>query len=111
MLSRASQKQDLARKFVEEALLAPANQVRLYQAAGMAGVPSTKAAIRALWGDRLLRQQLRLVHRGVLMPNEPGMRRVWSALGSALFNMGYGRQSPQEALEQAAARLALPDTP
>lgn len=108
MLNAHSTQAHAARKFVEEVLLDPAIQQHLYRAHGMAGVPSHKQALRALWSDRLLRQQVRLIHRGVLMPSDVRMRQVWSTLGSALFNMGYGRQTPAEALQQAASRLTAP---
>lgn len=105
MLSRSSLHKDAARKFVQEVLLDAGLQQRLYRGAGFAGVPSHREALRALWREPLMRQQARIVNGGVLMPNSPEMRRVWSVLGSALFNVGYSRQTPGAALEQAAARL------
>lgn len=108
MLNKSSKQAGAAEKFVHEVLLDPQVQQQLYRAQGLAGVPSHKQAVRALWSDDLLRQQVRIVHAGVLMPSDPHMRKVWSALGSALFNMGYDRQSPAEALQQAADRLAAP---
>lgn len=107
MLSRSSLHKDAARKFVQEVLLDADMQQRLYRGAGFTGVPSHRQAVRALWHDPLLRQQARIVNGGVLMPNRPEMRRVWSVLGSALFNVGHARQTPGAALEQAAARLGV----
>ncbi|MDR5874691.1 maltose/maltodextrin ABC transporter substrate-binding protein MalE [Halomonas sp. CUBES01] len=42
---------------------------------------------------------------GMPMPNIPEMGAFWSAMEPALQNMGSGRQSPQEALDDAARRM------
>ena len=45
---------------------------------------------------------------GAPMPNTKEMGRFWSSMASALQNMTEGRQSPKEAMDAAAKRIAAP---
>lgn len=105
VLAARSPNLHLAKKFIEEELYGTETQLSLFRPGGMRGVPADKTAMRQLYADPLLRKQYQIIKEGQLMPNTPDVRLFWSTVGTALFNLGLGRQTADEAYLNILKRM------
>lgn len=105
MINRASPDKDLAREFLEKYVLT-AEGLATINADVPLGVPAHKAFYRQLSKDPLVKQTMLSAKNGVLMPADPKMGSFWSAMQSALENIANERQTPKDALDAAAKRIA-----
>lgn len=105
VLASRSPNEHLARKFIEEEVYGNQTQLALFSPGGMRGVPADIATMRQFYGDTLLRRQYQIIRGGQLMPNTPEMRLFWSTVGNALFNLGLGRQTAEEAHKNILQRM------
>lgn len=105
VLATRSPNEHLARKFIEEEVYGNQTQLELFSPGGMRGVPADITIMRQLYRDPLLRHQYQIIRSGQVMPNVPEMRLFWSTVGTALFNLGLGRQTPGEAHRNIIQRM------
>lgn len=105
MINRASPDKDIAREFLEKYVLT-ADGLATINADVPLGVPAHKALYRQLAKDPLVKQTMLSAKNGVLMPADPKMGSFWSAMQSALENITNERQTPKEALDNAAKRIS-----
>ncbi|MBU0677581.1 MAG: maltose/maltodextrin ABC transporter substrate-binding protein MalE [Verrucomicrobia bacterium] len=105
MINRMSPNKDLAEEFLVhyvltlEGLDALNNDVPL-------GVPAYTPYYRQLEVDTRIKNAMKNVEAGELMPNIPQVGRFWTAMEAALSNVADGQASPQDALDNAASRIA-----
>ena len=104
MFNRASPNLDLAQEFLENWLVTPPGLDAMDRHVSL-GVPALKAAYEARKGDPLVVGSMRNIEVGTLMPNIPQMGAFWSAMESALNTVTSGRDTPEEALGNAADRM------
>lgn len=102
-VNAASPNKDLVKLFMEEYVLND-EALKSIVAAGLNGAMVDKS-VGASQNDPRIATTLENAKAGVPMPNNPEMGRFWSAMGPALGNITSGRQSVEEALEDAATRI------
>lgn len=105
MLNRSSPNQDLAKEFIEHYLLTCEGLSAMDRDVPL-GVPALRAYYDQLATDPLIRNSMRNVELGVIMPSIPQMGLFWSAMESALSTVTSGQATPREALDNAAKRMA-----
>jgi maltose/maltodextrin transport system substrate-binding protein len=108
LINRATRQRELAVEFIEHHLLVPEGLRAINQAEPI-GAPASRrfyAELRAhpQTGPRI-EGIMASAQDGVPTPSNPEMGRVWAALKSSLTNLSEGRQTPQQALDAAAARV------
>ena len=105
MIAAPSKNKDIAKEFLENAVL-KIDGLKAINADVALGVPANKAFYKELSQNPLIKATMENARRGDPMPNIPEMGKFWSSMGSALENISNGRQTPKEALDAAAARMA-----
>jgi maltose/maltodextrin transport system substrate-binding protein len=104
MITAPSKAKDLAREFIEHHLLnVPA--LKTIAADVPLGVPANKAYYAELETDPRIKATMANARAGAPIPNIPEMGRFFPAVDAALEAITNGRQSPQDALNGAAARM------
>ncbi len=106
MVSSPSKLKDIAREFIENHLLRP-EQLKVVNADVPLGVPANKAFYAELSKDAAIRATMENARTGRPVPNIPEVGRFWTAMDAALEAITNGLQSPQEALDGAAARMKV----
>jgi maltose/maltodextrin transport system substrate-binding protein len=104
MISAASPNEDLATLFLEEYVLVNEGLETLNQDVSL-GTPASQSFYQQVADNPKIAATMKNVQLGEPMPNVPAMGRFWSAMESALQNITSGRQSVEEGLEAAAARI------
>lgn len=104
MLAAPSKNKDIAREFIEQHLLTVPS-LKTISADVPLGTPANKAYYAELSADPAIRATFENARLGVPLPNIPETGRFWPAMDAALEAISQGRQSPQEALDGAAARM------
>lgn len=104
MVAAPSRNKDLAREFIEHHLL-KVDSLKTISADVPLGTPANKAYYAELSSDPAIRATYENARRGVPLPNIPETGRFWPAMDAALEAISQGRQSPQDALDGAAARM------
>ena len=104
-LNAASPNQALAVEFLESYLL-QVDGLKTVNADVPLGAVANKAYMEELSADPYIKATFENAQLGRPMPNVPEMGAFWSAMGPALSNITSGRQSVQEALDDAAKRIA-----
>ncbi|CAN7499958.1 maltose/maltodextrin ABC transporter substrate-binding protein MalE [Rhizobacter sp. LjRoot28] len=105
MISKASPNRDIAVEFIENHMLS-VNGLKQINDDVPLGTPASKALYAELKSNPNIQATMASAQDGAPMPNNPEMGRFWSSMQSALQNMTEGRQSPKEALDGAAKRIA-----
>ncbi len=105
MISKASPNRDVAVEFIENYMLSNKGLKAINDDVPL-GTPASKSLFAELKGDTNIQATMNSAQDGTPMPNNPEMGRFWSSMQSALQNMTEGRQSPKEALDAAAKRVA-----
>jgi maltose/maltodextrin transport system substrate-binding protein len=106
MISAPSKLKDVAREFLEHHLLRP-EQLKVVNADVPLGVPANKAFYAELSADPNIRATMENARLGRPVPNIPEVGRFWTAMDAALEAITNGLQSPQDALNGAAARMKV----
>ena len=106
MISAPSKLKDVAREFLEHHLLRP-EQLTVVNADVPLGVPANKAFYAELSSDPNIRATMLNARLGRPVPNIPEVGRFWTAMDAALEAITNGLQSPQDALDGAAARMKV----
>ena len=106
VISAPSKVKDLAREFIENHLL-QVDSLKLINADVPLGVPANKAYYAELATDPAIRATMDNARRGEPIPNIPEMGRFFTAMDAALEAITNGQQSPQQALDGAAARMLV----
>ena len=104
-ISSHSSEKLLAREFIEQSLLT-AKGMALYQADVETGLVACYGQPQALNARR--QAILQSVRQGVAMPSHPAMPLFWNSSTAALNNYFTGRQSAQEAWQEAELRVNQP---
>lgn len=104
MYNRSSPDLELAQEFLEHYLITPEGLSAMNRHVAL-GVPALKAYAETLSSDPLIAGAMQNIEAGLLMPNIPQMGAFWSAMESTLSNVTAGQESPQSALDHAAARI------
>ena len=104
MINRASPNKDLAKLYLEDYVLT-LEGVKSMEAIHSLGTPANKALFEERASDPNIQATMANAEAGEPMPSNPEMNRFWSAMESALQNITQGRQSPKEALDNAAKRI------
>ncbi len=104
MITAPSRVKDLAREFIEHHLLR-VDSLKIISADVPLGTPANKAYYQALSADPKIRATMDNARVGEPLPNVPEVGRFWPAMDAALEAITNGRQSPQAALDGAAARM------
>ncbi|RFA25296.1 maltose ABC transporter substrate-binding protein MalE [Alkalilimnicola ehrlichii] len=104
MINRNSANSDLAVEFIENYIL-DVRGLKMIDDDVPLGVPANQAFYEEIAADPRIRATMANVEAGHPMPSNAEMGRFWSAMESALQNMTSGRQSVEEALNDAAARI------
>ncbi|MGE5865802.1 MAG: maltose/maltodextrin ABC transporter substrate-binding protein MalE [Rhizobacter sp.] len=105
MISKASPNRDIAVEFIENHMLS-VNGLKQINDDVPLGTPASKALYAELKSNPNIQATMASAQDGAPMPNNPEMGRFWSSMQSALQNMTEGRQSPKDALDGAAKRIA-----
>ncbi len=105
MISKASPNRDVAVEFIENHMLSVQGLKQINDDVPL-GTPASKALFAELKSNPNIQATMASAQDGSPMPNNPEMGRFWSSMQSALQNMTEGRQSPKEALDAAAKRIA-----
>lgn len=106
MIAAPSPVKDVAREFIENWLMKP-EYLRMVNANVPLGVPASKAFYAELQSDPNIRATMESVRHGQPIPNIPEIGRFWTAMDAALEAITNGQQSPQAALDGAAARILV----
>jgi len=103
-INMASPNQELAKEFIENYLLTDAGleMVNNDKPLGAVALNSFQAKLES---DPRIAATMLNAQNGELMPNIPEMAKFWYAEGAALNNAVTGRQTVNEALDAAAARI------
>ena len=104
MVNRASKNKEISREFIEQYVFTPQNLAKLDEGESM-GTPVHKAYFAEKKSDPNIQSTMANVQAGNPMPNHPNMGLFWSAMAAALENITNGRQSPEDALNDAARRI------
>jgi len=104
VFNRSSPNLDLAQEFLEHYLITPTGLNAMDRHVPL-GVPALIDSYNAQAGDPHIAGSMRNIEAGLLMPNIPQMGVFWSAMESALSTITSGRETPQEALDNAARRM------
>ncbi len=104
MIATPSAVKDIAREFLERHLLTVPG-LKTVSADVPLGTPANKAYYAELASDPRIAATMANARVGVPLPNIPETGRFWPAMDAALEAISQGRQSPQEALDGAAARM------
>lgn len=104
MINHSSLNKELAVEFLEKNLLTIPG-LEAMNAATPLGVPANKALYNKLKNDPNINATMESAAAGHPMPNNPEMGRFWSSMAPALGNLANGRQTPKEALDNAAKRM------
>ncbi|MFU8825538.1 maltose/maltodextrin ABC transporter substrate-binding protein MalE [Yoonia sp.] len=102
-INAASPNQDLAVEFIEN-YLATDEGLAIWNANGGVGALADMSAAGEQ-DDPLVSAMLAVAADGIPMPSNPEMGAFWSAMAPALTNITTGAQSPEDALNDAAARI------
>lgn len=106
MIAAPSKVKDLAREFIENHLLR-VDSLKTISADVPLGTPANKAYFAELSGDANIRATMENARTGEPLPNIPELGRFFPAMDAALEAITQGRQSPQDALDGAAARMLV----
>ena len=106
MISAPSKLKDVAREFIENELMLPAS-LKTINADVPLGVPANKAFYAELASDPAIRATFENARAGEAVPNIPEVGRFFTAADAALEAITNGLQSPQAALDGAAARMKV----
>jgi len=104
MISAPSKVKDIAREFLENHMLKPANLKTMNDDVPL-GAPANKAFYAQLASDPLIVASMDNARHGVPIPNIPETGRFWSAMDAAIEAISNGLQSPKDALDGAASRM------
>ena len=105
VFNRSSPNLDLAQEFLENYLITPAGLDAMDRHVPL-GVPALIDAYAAKSADPHIAGAMKNIEAGLLMPNIPQMGLFWSSMESALATITAGRSTPQDALDNAARRMA-----
>ncbi len=106
MIAAPSKVKDIAREFIENHLLSVAS-LKTISADVPLGTPANKAYYAELAGNAHIAATMANARAGEPLPNIPEVGRFWPAMDAALEAITNGRQSPRDALNGAAARMAV----
>lgn len=104
MITAPSRHKDLAREFIENHLLR-VDSLKIISADVPLGTPANKAYFQELANDPHIRATMANARAGEPIPNIPETGRFFPAMDAALEAIMQGRQTPQQALDAAAARM------
>ncbi len=104
MIAAPSRSKDLAREFLENHVMR-IEGLKSISADVALGTPANKAYYAELSSDANIRATMDNARAGEPLPNIPELGRFWPAMDAALEAITNGRQSPQAALDGAAARI------
>lgn len=107
MVTKATPNKDLAVEFLENHMLTVDGLKKINDDVPL-GTPANKAFFNELKNNPNIQATMASAQDGAPMPNNKEMGRFWSSMASALQNMTEGRQSPKEAMDAAAKRIAAP---
>ncbi len=105
MIAAPSKMKDISREFLENYVLRPEG-LKLINDDVALGVPANKAFYTQLSSDPNIRATMENARRGEPVPNIPEMGKFWPAVDAALEAITNGLQSPKDAMNNAAARMA-----
>ena len=106
MIAAPSRNKDLARDFLENYVLT-LDGLRTINADVPLGTPANKAYFAELKGDPHIAATMDNARRGEPVPNIPEVGKFWTAMDAALEAITNMRQSPQDALDGAKARILV----
>jgi maltose/maltodextrin transport system substrate-binding protein len=106
MVSAPSKNKDLARDFLEHYVLT-LDGLRTINADVPLGTPANKAFYAELKSDPHIAATMDNARRGEPVPNIPEVGKFWTAMDAALEAVTNMRQSPQDALDGAKARILV----
>jgi maltose/maltodextrin transport system substrate-binding protein len=106
MIAAPSKNKDLARDFLENYVLS-LDGLRTINADVPLGTPANKAYFAELKGDPHIAATMDNARRGEPVPNIPEVGKFWTAMDAALEAITNMRQSPQDALDGAKARILV----
>jgi maltose/maltodextrin transport system substrate-binding protein len=107
MITKATPNRDLAVEFLENHMLTVDGLKKINDDVPL-GTPANKALFNELKNNPNIQATMASAQDGAPMPNNKEMGRFWSSMASALQNMTEGRQTPKEAMDAAAKRIAAP---
>jgi maltose/maltodextrin transport system substrate-binding protein len=105
VFNRSSPNLDLAQEFLENYLITPTGLDAMDRHVPL-GVPALIDSYNAKASDPHIAGSMKNIEAGLLMPNIPQMGVFWSSMESALATITSGRSAPQDALDNAARRMA-----
>ena len=105
MITGPSPNKDIAKEFIENYVLT-LDGLKTINADVPLGTPANKAFFKELSANPNIKATMENAQLGEPMPNIPEMGKFWASMASALENITNGRQTPKEALDGAAARMA-----
>jgi len=106
MIAAPSRNKDLARDFLENYVLT-LDGLRTINADVPLGTPANKAYFAELKSDPHIAATMDNARRGEPVPNIPEVGKFWTAMDAALEAITNMRQSPQDALDGAKARILV----
>ena len=106
MIAAPSRNKDLARDFLENYMLT-LDGLRTINADVPLGTPADKAYFAELRSDPHIAATMDNARRGEPVPNIPEVGKFWTAMDAALEAITNMRQSPQDALDGARARILV----
>ncbi|WP_109316051.1 maltose/maltodextrin ABC transporter substrate-binding protein MalE [Pseudovibrio ascidiaceicola] len=102
-LNSASPNADLASEFIENYMLTDEGLAEWNKNRALGALADISAS-EALHSDKIS-ATLKNASTGVPMPSNPEMGAFWAAMAPALGNITTGKQTPEEALKDAASRI------
>ena len=106
MITAPGKVKDVAREFIEHHLLT-LESLNTINADVPLGTPANKAFYQQLATDPNIRATMENARHGEALPNIPEAGRFFTAMDAALEAITNGRQSAAQALDAAAARMAI----
>jgi maltose/maltodextrin transport system substrate-binding protein len=106
MIAAPSRNKDLARDFLEHYVLT-LDGLRTINADVPLGTPANKAYFAELRSDPHIAATMDNARRGEPVPNIPEVGKFWTAMDAAFEAVTNMRQSPQDALDGAKARILV----